>query len=83
MFKSASEVRDLAYYGQMPAKISRRRWAALSTLPLAASAPIGQAAQAAPQDDMAIQRENLQRWREQMKKAKLLMAVEPAFQFKA
>ncbi len=67
----------------MPAKISRRRWAALSTLPFAASVPSVQAAQATPQDDMAIQRENLQRWREQMKKAKLPMAVEPAFQFKA
>lgn len=39
--------------------------------------------QANPQDDLAIQKENLQRWRDQMKKAKLPVATEPAFQFKA
>jgi hypothetical protein len=66
----------------MAAKISRRRLAAISTLPLL---PAGQAQamQANPQDDLAIQKENLQRWREQMKKAKLPIATEPAFQFKA
>lgn len=66
----------------MAAKISRRRWAALSTLPFAGAVP-GQPQGAAPQDDLAVQQENLQRWREQMKKAKLPVATEPAFQFKA
>lgn len=74
--------RDLAYYGHMAGKISRRRLAGLSTIPLLAAGQ-GQAAQAGPQDDMAIQRANLERWREQLKKAKLPMATEPAFQFKA
>ncbi len=74
--------RHLAYYGHMAGKISRRRLAGLSTVPLLAAGQ-GQAAQAGPQDDMAIQRANLQRWREQLKKAKLPMATEPAFQFKA
>ena len=74
--------KDLAYYGHMAAKISRRRLAALSTLPML-PAQQAQAMQASPQDDLAIQRENLQRWREQMKKVKLPTATEPAFQFKA
>lgn len=73
---------DLAYYEHMAAKISRRRWAALSTLPLVSAGQV-QPQAAAPQDDLAAQKENLQRWREQMKKAKLPMATEPAFQFKA
>jgi len=72
----------LAYYEHMAAKISRRRWAALSTLPLV-SASQAQPQAAAGQDDLAVQKENLQRWRDQMKKAKLPMATEPAFQFKA
>ncbi|MBS1823808.1 MAG: hypothetical protein JST93_00680 [Acidobacteria bacterium] len=66
----------------MAAKISRRRLAVLSTLPLSPAAQV-QGMQANPQDDLAIQRENLQRWREQMKKAKLPVTTEPAFQFKA
>ncbi|MFN7935861.1 MAG: hypothetical protein U0R19_21200 [Bryobacteraceae bacterium] len=66
----------------MAAKISRRRLAVLSTLPIL-PAPQAQAMQANPQDDLAIQKENLQRWRDQMKKAKLPVATEPAFQFKA
>lgn len=72
----------LAYYEHMAAKISRRRWAALTTLPLAGAASM-QPQAAAPQEDLAVQKENLQRWREQMKKVKLPMATEPAFQFKA
>jgi len=66
----------------MAAKISRRRWAALSTLPLVPASQ-AQPQAATPQDDLAVQKENLQRWRDQMKKAKLPMATEPAFQFKA
>lgn len=65
----------------MAAKISRRRLAALSTVPLLPQA--GASQQTAPQDDLTIQRENLRRWREQMAKKNLPMATEPAFQFKA
>jgi hypothetical protein len=65
----------------MAVKVTRRHLAALAALPLAET-PLP-AQQAPAEDDMAIQRENLKRWREQMAKSKLPIAVEPAVVFKA
>lgn len=62
--------------------MTRRRLAAAAAAPLLVSAP-AKAAQAPGDDDLAIQRENLRRSREALRKVKLPMAVEPAFQFKA
>ncbi|MBL8179140.1 MAG: hypothetical protein JNK48_30975 [Bryobacterales bacterium] len=66
----------------MADKMSRRRWASLGVAPLLAQS---QAPSQAPPstEDLNIQRENLARWRQQLKQAKLPMAIEPAFQFKA
>ncbi len=62
--------------------ITRRRLATLATAPLLA-APQAPAMQDAPVDDLAAQRANLNRWREQMKQVKLAREVEPAVIFKA
>lgn len=64
----------------MAAKISRRSLAALPAVALASSAP--SEAQQPAEDDMTIQRENLKKWREQIAKVKLPIAVEPVVTFK-
>jgi len=66
----------------MAVKVTRRHLAALAALPLG-QAPAHAQSEAPAGDDMAIQRENLKRWREQMAKSKLPIAVEPAVVFKA
>jgi hypothetical protein len=66
----------------MAVKVTRRHLAALAALPLAETPPSAQG-QASTEDDLAIQRENLKRWREQMAKLKLPIATEPATVFKA
>jgi len=64
----------------MAAKLTRRKLALAAVPLLSSSAP----AQTPPvEDDLTIQRQNLQRWRDQMSKVKLPIATEPAFVFKA
>jgi hypothetical protein len=66
----------------MAVKVTRRHLAALAAAPLA-QAPLPAQAQAPAEDDLTIQRDNLKRWREQLSKSKVAMAVEPAIVFKA
>jgi hypothetical protein len=71
----------------MPDKLTRRRWSTtLAAAPLLAAPVLASTQtppQEPPQDDLTVQRANLQRWREQMKQVKLPRATEPAFVFKA
>jgi hypothetical protein len=66
----------------MAVKVTRRHLAAFAAAPLA-QVPLPAQAQASAEDDLTIQRENLKRWREQLSKSKLAIAVEPAVVFKA
>jgi hypothetical protein len=63
----------------MSAKVTRRRLALLAGAPLAQPAA---AQQPEAEDDLAIQRRNLQRNRETLAKSPLPMSTEPAFIFK-
>ncbi|MBI4905309.1 MAG: hypothetical protein HY820_16870 [Acidobacteria bacterium] len=65
----------------MPDPFTRRRLAKLAAVPLLS--PAQSPAQDQPADDLAIQRANLNRWREQMKQVKLPRHAEPAVIFKA
>lgn len=68
----------------MSVPVTRRRLALLAATPLLeAEAPAQQPAASAPTDDLAIQRENLNRWRTRLNEVRLPRAVEPVVTFKA
>lgn len=67
----------------MSAKLTRRKLAVAAAAPLLSAPSPAPAQQTAPEDDLAIQRENLRRNREALAKVKLAFSVEPAVTFRA